>query len=153
MNKHVARQPVLEHVLIEGEHTILRPVNAGDAKAGFEMIHDRREVLDWLVWQGPETIEELRNAYSRWITPGETGYNYHLAVTERASGDFCGTIGLRYVDHRLTCIGRQYYQLTYRILRQNAGLQKTALDTYNDGERVGDSTFNQAVELLLQARE
>ena len=27
------------------------------------------------------------------------------------------------------------------------------VDTYNDGERVGDSTFNQAVELLLQAKE
>lgn len=89
----------LKSIRLEGELVLLRPVRAADAEEAFPLIHERREILDWLVWQGPDDVWELEEVYSRWITTSENGNNYHLAVVERATGKFVGTLGIRFLDH------------------------------------------------------
>ena len=91
--------PVLRNLSLEGERVLLRPVCAEDAEAAFPLIHEQREILDWLVWQGPDDVSELEEVYSRWITTSESGNNYHLALVERATGMFVGTLGLRFLEH------------------------------------------------------
>lgn len=91
--------PTLKNLRLEGERVLLRPVRAADAEVAFPLIHERREILDWLVWQGPDDVWELEEVYSRWITASEEGNNYHLAVVERATREFVGTLGLRFLDH------------------------------------------------------
>ncbi|MEE8469005.1 MAG: GNAT family N-acetyltransferase, partial [Planctomycetota bacterium] len=94
-----AQPPTLKNLRLEGERVLLRPVRAADAEVAFPLIHERREILDWLVWQGPDDVWELEEVYSRWVTSSESGNNYHLAVVERASRKFVGTLGLRFLDH------------------------------------------------------
>lgn len=84
---------------LEGEQVVLRPVRPSDAAQAFPLIHDRREILDWLVWRGPGDLDEMEEVYSRWITPSERGTNYQFAITERATDRFSGTLSLRFADH------------------------------------------------------
>jgi len=94
-------QPILAWAELEGEFALLRPVRGADAEHAFSLIHGRREVLDWLIWQGPATITELADHWSHWATPGEVGFRYHFAIVEKASGKVCGTVGLRFHDRPL----------------------------------------------------
>ena len=89
----------LSDVLVEGSLVRLRPVRPDDAPAAFPLIHGVRPVLDWLCWQGPRDLDELREAYSTWRALAPTGDNYHLAVEALADGTFLGTASLRYADH------------------------------------------------------
>lgn len=92
-------QPVLADVLYEGARLRLRPVTSADAPAAFPLIHRERRVLDWLCWQGPDTVAELASAYSTWRSVTPAGANYHLAI-ERIEGDvLLGTAALRFEDH------------------------------------------------------
>ena len=95
----ISEQPVLEHAVLEGPRTLIRPLVRADARPAFPLVHRRREVLDWLIWQGPRRISELEDAYAHWISPSEHGYGYHFAIVERGSETFCGTIGVRFTDH------------------------------------------------------
>jgi len=89
----------LSDVLVEGALVRLRPVRPDDAPAAFPLVYGVRPVLDWLCWQGPRSLDELRAAYSTWRAPAPTGDNYHLAVEASADGTFLGTASLRYADH------------------------------------------------------
>jgi RimJ/RimL family protein N-acetyltransferase len=93
------KQPRLEHALLEGERVRLRPLAPSDVDAAFALVHGCREVTDWLIWDGPETREELVPWYSNWAVQLPGGDNYHLALVERATGSFCGSIGLRFAGH------------------------------------------------------
>lgn len=94
-----ARMPILEHVLLEGERVLLRPLEPADVPAAFPLIHHRTAITDWLVWDGPEIPEELVPWYSSWVHVEEDGENYHLAVVDRETGRFCGSIGVRFAGH------------------------------------------------------
>lgn len=89
----------LSDVLVEGSLVRLRPVRPDDAPAAFPLVYGVRPVLDWLCWQGPRDLDELREAYSAWRAPSPSGDNYHLAVEAVADGAFLGTASLRYADH------------------------------------------------------
>jgi ribosomal-protein-alanine N-acetyltransferase len=89
----------LSDVLVEGSRVRLRPVRPDDAPAAFPLVHGVRPVLDWLCWQGPRDLDDLREAYSTWRARTPTGDNYHLAVEALADGAFLGTASLRYADH------------------------------------------------------
>ena len=90
------RQGSLESVDVSGEIVRIRPVRSADADVLFPLIHRRREVLDWLIWQGPATVEELRESYSRWRSSTELIDNYQFAIELRSTGLACGTMGLRF---------------------------------------------------------
>lgn len=92
-------QPLLADVELAGAKVLLRPISVADVDAAFALVHQRREVTDWLVWDGPETREELVRYYESWANRQPSGANYHFAVIERASGAFCGAIGLRFEGH------------------------------------------------------
>ena len=51
--------PILKNLRLEGALVLLRPVRAADSEVAFPLIHERREILDWLVWQGPDDVWEL----------------------------------------------------------------------------------------------
>jgi RimJ/RimL family protein N-acetyltransferase len=96
----------LADVELAGERVALRPVREGDIERAFEALHGRREILDWLVWAGPERREDLIAFYARWRQGGEReerrgehGRDYHLAVLDRADGRFSGCISLRFAGH------------------------------------------------------
>ncbi len=93
------RQPVLDYARLTGELVVLRPACRHDAEEAFPLIHRQRPILDWLVWQGPADVEELRENLGHWATASDAGGNYRFALEEKVSGRFCGTIGLRFVDH------------------------------------------------------
>lgn len=90
---------ILSDVLLEGARLRLRPLRAEDAEAAFPLVHRERAVLDWLCWQGPADLAELRDEYAAWRNVTPTGANYRFAVEAVADGAFLGGASLRYADH------------------------------------------------------
>ena len=85
--------------VLTGEKVRIRPLESTDAEAAFALVHDRRPILRWLHWDGPNDPEELRAYYESWIHPGELGDDYHLAIVDRSTDELAGTIGLRFSGH------------------------------------------------------
>ena len=93
------RQPVLRELRLEGRVCALRPLRSEDATVAFPLIHGQQEILEWLVWRGPESVAELEDFYAHWRAIGRAGCNYHLAVVDGATRSFCGSISLRFAEH------------------------------------------------------
>jgi RimJ/RimL family protein N-acetyltransferase len=93
-------QPALTRAVLEGEVAVLRPLAVGDVDAAFDMLHGRREILDWLEWNGPDTREDLVGFYDSWRSgdPDE-GHDYHFALEQRGDRRFCGCFGVRFRGH------------------------------------------------------
>lgn len=95
----------LSDVVVQGARVLLAPPVEADAEAAFAMLHARREILDWIEWQGPRDIDDLREKARHWRTLGGAGCgaaNYHLAihaVVDGLRGPPVGAISLRFVDH------------------------------------------------------
>ncbi|MFT5052661.1 MAG: ribosomal-protein-alanine N-acetyltransferase [Chlamydiales bacterium] len=94
MNGSAAKRPVLADAMLEGERVVLRPLVPGDAEAAFPLIHERAPVLEWLVWQGPKDVADLRKRFEHWHSSTEGGHGYRFAVVERETQSFVGTMGL-----------------------------------------------------------
>ena len=94
-----APQPRLAHARLVGERALIRPLAEADAEAALPLIQAREEVLRWLVWEGPEDVDELRSSYSSWRRLGDDGDDYLFAVCERESERFVGSIGPRFRGH------------------------------------------------------
>jgi len=90
---------VLAHIVIEGQNVRLRPTVATDAEAAFPLVYRERKVLDWLCWQGPADVAELREAYTDWRALSRGGDNYKLTVEGVDDGRFLGVASLRFQDH------------------------------------------------------
>jgi RimJ/RimL family protein N-acetyltransferase len=84
---------------LEGSRSVLRPLRKADARAAFPLIHGQAEILDWLVWRGPKSVRELEDFYAHWSLIGAEGGNYHLAVLDRSTLAFCGSLSLRFAEH------------------------------------------------------
>ncbi|MFT5291840.1 MAG: RimJ/RimL family protein N-acetyltransferase [Planctomycetota bacterium] len=82
---------------LEGELVALVPVLPGHAPALFEQVHRRQEVLSWLIWDGPGTVEDLEKSFAQWAQPSKFGCHVHLAILERGAQDRpVGTLSLRF---------------------------------------------------------
>lgn len=93
-------QKWLKGARLVGDKVVLRPVGPGDVQDCFDRVHDRPEITDWLVWDGPESLEEIFPWYLTWPLGDATrGFDYHFAVLDRSDGSFSGAISLRYHDH------------------------------------------------------
>ena len=91
---------------LDGERVALVPVEPGHAEALFPLVHGRDEVLRWLIWRGPETVDELAESYQEWRTANANGIGVHLAILDRTAGDApVGTIGLRFLSPRVGDLG------------------------------------------------
>lgn len=86
-------------VLLEGELVRVRPIRADDALMAFELLHGHPEILDWLIWDGPDVVSELADGYAQWRTDSSSGANYHFAIEDLTAGAFLGAIGLRFEGH------------------------------------------------------
>ena len=84
---------------LDGRVCALRPLRSADAAVAFPLIHGQEEILEWLVWRGPKSVAELEEFYAHWRAVGRDGCNYHLAVLDRSTRSFCGSISLRFADH------------------------------------------------------
>jgi ribosomal-protein-alanine N-acetyltransferase len=101
-------QPALQHARLEGERVVLRPVTAADASTAYRQVAGNRQILRWLVWGGPAGVGELEDRFSTWRTGKPErggllgtrgGYDYQLAVCDRADERFAGVITLRFAGH------------------------------------------------------
>jgi len=93
-------QPWLKHAELVGDAVLLRPVGAADVSTCFDLVHGQREITDWLIWDGPEAIEEIAPWYLTWPLGDPTrGCDYHFAIVDRSDGAFSGSISLRFHDH------------------------------------------------------
>ncbi len=99
----------IEHARLEGERVYLRPISPADAPRAFDMLVGRREILRWLIWDGPQSVGELEERYRSWRLDGDEdeggnegereGSDYQLAVCERGEGAFVGAISVRFRGH------------------------------------------------------
>lgn len=88
-----------ESVLLEGALVRVRPICSDDAPAAFDLLHGHPEILDWLIWDGPQTVSELGDGYAQWRNDYAGGSNYHFAIEDLSAGAFLGAIGLRFEGH------------------------------------------------------
>lgn len=102
-------QPVLVSASLGGERVSLRPLTPEDIDAAYPMMADRHEILRWLIWDGPSSLEEMRRLY-RWTnveTPdgrangaGEAaGRDYRFAILDEEKQALVGCIGVRFAGH------------------------------------------------------
>ena len=101
MNERTRGQPVLQRAELKGQRVLLRPLSSADAEVAFPLIHERVPILEWLVWQGPQDVEDLRKRFENWHQSTDHGHSYRFAIVDRETQAFVGTMGLLCVDHLL----------------------------------------------------
>jgi RimJ/RimL family protein N-acetyltransferase len=79
--------------------TALRPVRPSDADALFEHVHRRRDVVRWLCWSGPETLDDLRERYRTWRYGADDEPAYIFAIERARDGAVIGEGSLRFDEH------------------------------------------------------
>lgn len=95
---------ILADLDLRGERVRLRPPRVSEAQAAFDLIGERREILDWLEWAGPRSIEDMREQARLWRTTAEEVANYRLAILlPGPSEEVAGAISLRFIDHPKRC--------------------------------------------------
>ena len=72
---------------------------ASYAERAFELLDGQEEILRWLVWTGPRSLEELREFYRHWHLPSEEGDSYRFAIVERGSEALVGAVDLSHLGH------------------------------------------------------
>lgn len=86
----------LAALALEGERARLRLHRAEDARAAFELLAGREEILRWLVWEGPASSRELAEHYGRACVSSPGGLELRLALEDVASGALAGSFSLRF---------------------------------------------------------
>jgi len=132
---------------------------AGDAEPAFELVHAREPILRWLVWNGPERVEELRVTYARWLAPadgqGEGRGDFHFAIVERESERLVGSIGVRFSGH--SEIGDVGYWVGEPFWGRGYGTEAVALASHVAFELLGAQALsawvfvgNEASRIVLE---
>jgi ribosomal-protein-alanine N-acetyltransferase len=90
-----------EYIELAGERVRLRPTTAGDARIGFKLIHNNRDILKWLCWDGPKDRSKVEETFGiRWPQEMREGSRYSFAIEEKGnSGVFIGSIDARILRH------------------------------------------------------
>lgn len=127
-------QPILDSCMLTGERVVLRPVRIADAAEAFRILHKRNEVLDWLIWSGPDSRAEMERYYEHWRVDSDDGANYHFALEEREGAAFCGTLGLRFLGHAFT--GDLGYWVAPEHWNRGLGSEAIALSAWLAFERL-----------------
>jgi ribosomal-protein-alanine N-acetyltransferase len=86
-----------EYIELSGEKVRLRPTAAEDAKQGYKLVHNNRDILKWLCWAGPKDQKELEETYGmRWPQEMRAGTKYSFAIEENNNpGVFIGSTDAR----------------------------------------------------------
>jgi len=80
---------------LAGERALIRPHRVQDAPPAFALLHGQQDILRWLVWDGPRSVEELGEYYRHWRFDAGGGCDFRLAIEERAGGRLAGSMALR----------------------------------------------------------
>jgi [ribosomal protein S5]-alanine N-acetyltransferase len=81
------------------ERVRLRPHRPADAAPAYAELAGRDEILRWLVWNGPGSVEELEEYYRHWRFDADTASDFRLAVEELPGGALAGSLTLRFAGH------------------------------------------------------
>lgn len=87
----------LDRAEVTGERVRLRAISSGDAQVCFELVHGMGAITDWIEWDGPETVEELEEGYSAWLTDTEELTQYKFAIVDRDTDAWAGSIDIRHL--------------------------------------------------------
>ena len=109
----------MNKIHLETERLYIRKIQAADEKGFFELDSDP-EVHRYLGNKPVKTIEEARAAIRHIFQQYEDNGIGRWAVIEKATGDFIGWTGLKFIT---TEINKQihYYDLGYRLIRKYWG--------------------------------
>ncbi|MFC1948807.1 GNAT family N-acetyltransferase [Chloroflexota bacterium] len=89
---------ILKKIDIAGEKIRLRPIRAADAEASYKLVKNEA-VVSALAWDGPESVEELSNTYSRWEEEIRNGDSYNLVIEEVDQPGLIGCTGISFPRH------------------------------------------------------
>ena len=89
-------QPVLDDVRLVGERAALRPTRRGDAADVYLELAGDTGIFDWILWDGPTSIEDLAERYGRWRRTGPAGVDYSFAITDPNGDEMRGTLSARF---------------------------------------------------------
>jgi len=97
MSTEPVRNQGFDDIEIVGRTVKLRPVNAADIEPAWDLIHDNREILQWLLWDGPtDKVEFSRRHSEEFPADMRAGRAYRLAIEPLEGGiKFTGVISLR----------------------------------------------------------
>ena len=98
--KHVIKMlKEFKYMILEGDLVRLRPIKASDAHEAYSMLINEK-VLDWLLWDGPESEEELLNTYTQWENEFGEVSDYRFAIERLDNPGIIGCIDLRFPEHK-----------------------------------------------------
>jgi len=86
-------------MILEGDLVRLRPIKASDAHEAYSMLINEK-VLDWLLWDGPKSEEELLNTYTQWENEFGEVSDYWFAIERLDNPGIIGCIDLRFPEHK-----------------------------------------------------
>lgn len=90
--------PGFERVELVGDKVRLRPAVVADVGPAYRLVTDDR-ILDWLLWDGPDTEEELTGSFERWRGQLRRGEGYNFAIERLSEPGIVGCISARLVKH------------------------------------------------------
>ena len=93
------RQRTLTRALLAGERARLRPLAIEDAEPAFALLAGQDEILRWLAWNGPRSVDELRDHYRTWNVESDEGDDYRFAIEDVATGELAGSLTVRFLGH------------------------------------------------------
>lgn len=98
--KHVIKMlKEFKYMILEGDLVRLRPIKASDAHEAYSLLINEK-VLDWLLWDGPESEEELLNTYTQWENEFGEVSDYRFAIECLDNLGIIGCIDLRFPEHK-----------------------------------------------------
>ena len=100
----MSSQRLIANLDLRGARVRLREPRVEEAARVYGLIAGRREILDWLEWSGPSSIEAMCEQARHWRTCSDDAADYRFAIAraDLADGDSDGTVGamsLRFIDH------------------------------------------------------
>ncbi|PPD57947.1 GNAT family N-acetyltransferase [Dehalogenimonas etheniformans] len=134
-----------EDVEICGQSVKLRPLSEADAEPAWELIHDNREILKWLLWDGPSDKAELARTWQeRWPEEMRRGLSYHFAIEPLETPGFVGAITIKLPYHPDSVelgywLGLPYWNRGY--MTEAIGLACCFAFTCLDAVRVSSTVF------------
>ena len=90
--------PKYRCVILEGNLVKLRPIKASDAQIAYPMLM-RKELLTWLLWDGPKDEEGVFDTYTQWEKEFGKARDYRFAVENLNKPGIIGCIDLRFPEN------------------------------------------------------
>ncbi len=144
-NPEPVRNLGFDDIEITGTTVKLRPLTAADADPAWDLVHDNREILKWLLWDGPVDKGELVKTWrEQWPEEMRQGKSYRLAIEPLEGPNFAGVISLKlpYYANSLEIgywLGIPYWNKGY--MTEALGLACCFAFTCLDAVRVSSTVF------------